>query len=302
MLSAIYGSRRPRRPPSALEQHRAKRWSRPFRLADLGAWAARKSKDAAAAAPSARAGARVPLLVRAAATLTWPDDPVRAGRLPIDWPGLLAAGYPDPRSPDSRSVDELNRMAGPLVRQAFAAHAGRRDRIVLITSAGPAEGRSFIAISLALGLARERPVLLVDADPGAAGTSARFNLAAPKGLSEALADPTLGPDRLIARTELDRLALLGPGAPRSDLLRLIASRRMVQLLHDLLGEEPDRVVLIDGPPLCRPEAQALALFAGQVVLVVAAGKTPRSAVESAFERLGERPNVNLLLNRAPVTR
>ena len=193
-------------------------------------------------------------------------------------------------------------MAGPLVRQAFAAHAGRRDRIALVTSAGPAEGKTFIAISLALGLARERPVLLVDADPGAAGTSARFNLAAPKGLSEALADPTLGPDRLIARTELDRLALLGPGEPRSDLLGLIASRRMVQLLHDLLGTDPERLIVIDGPPLCRPEAQALALFAGQVVLVVAAGKTSRGAVESALERLGERSNVNLLLNRAPVTR
>jgi hypothetical protein len=56
--------------------------------------------------------------------------------------------------------------------------------------------------------------------------------------------------------------------------------------------------MIDGPPLARPEAQALALFAGQAVLVVRAGKTPRGAVESALERLGEPTNVSLLLNRA----
>jgi Mrp family chromosome partitioning ATPase len=299
VLSAIYGSRRPRRPPSALEQHRAKRRSRPFRLADLGAWAARKSKDAATAAPSARA-AHVPLVVRSSVSLTHPDDAARAGRVPIDWPGLRAAGHADPRGPEAASATELRRMAAPLVRQAFAADAGRRDRIVLVTSAGPAEGRTFIAISLALSLARERPVLLVDADAATAGTAARFNLTA-EGLSDALADRTVGPDRLIGRTELDRLALIGPGEPRSDLLRLIASRRTVQLLHDLLAKDPERLIVLDGPPLCRPEAQALALFAGQVVLVVAAGKTPRGAVETALERLGERANVSLLLNRGRAT-
>ena len=301
MLSAVYGRRPPRRPASGLEQHRAKRRSRPFRLADLGAWAARKSKDDVAAAPTVRGGASVPLVVRAAATLTWPDDPTQAGGLPIDWPGLLAAGYPDPRTSGSPSADELHRMAAPLVRQAFTTRAGRRDRIVLVTSAGPAEGRTFISISLALSLAREHPVLLVDADRGPTGMVTRFNLAAVKGLSDALADPTLGPDRLIARTELDRLALLGPGGPRSDLLGLIATRRMVQLLHELLGEHSGRLLLIDAPPLSRPEAQALALFAGQVVLVVAAGRTPRGAVETALARLGDRPNVSLLLNQARAT-
>ena len=103
-------------------------------------------------------------------------------------------------------------------------------------------------------------------------------------------------------TELDHLALLGPGAPRSDFLDLIASRRTDGLLRDLLAADPARLILIDGPPLCRPEGQALALFAGQVVLVVAAGETPRRAVSAAYERLGERPNVSLLLNRAAATR
>ena len=301
MLSAIYGSRRPRRPPSALEQHRANRCSRPFRLADFGAWAARKSQDAEPTAPIARVGANVPLVVRSSASLTSPDDQVRDGLLPVDWPALLAAGHPDPRIRDTPFMDALHRIAGPLVRQAFAPEAGRRDRIVLVTSAGPAEGRTFVAISLALGLARRRPVLLVDADPGAAGIAARFGLTAAKGLGDALADPALGTDRLIARTELDRLALLGPGGPRPDRLRLIASRRTVRVLRELLAADPGGLVLIDAPPLCRPEGQALALFAGQVALVVAAGSTPRGAVETALERLGERPNVSLLLNRAGAT-
>ena len=152
-------------------------------------------------------------------------------------------------------------------------------------------------MSLALSLARDRPVLLVDADAGAAGASARLKVTPEKGWRDAFAEPTLSPDRLIVRTELDGRALLGPGGPRADLLRLIASRRTVQLLHELLAEDPSRLILIDGPALCRPEAQALALFAGQVVLVVAAGRTARGAIQSALARLGDRPNVTLLLNR-----
>ena len=142
MLSAVYSRRPPRSPASALEQYRAKRRSRPFRLAELGAWAARKSQAAAPVEPIARVGAKVPLVVRAAATLTWPDDPAHAGRLPIDWPGLLAAGHPDPRRPKSARADELHGVAAPLVRQAFVAEARRRDRIILVTSAGPRAGRS----------------------------------------------------------------------------------------------------------------------------------------------------------------
>jgi protein-tyrosine kinase len=302
VLSAIYGSRRPRRPPNSLEQHRAKRRSRPFRLAELGAWAARKPKNAAVVAPLTRSIANVPLVVRASAILDQSDDLMWAGRLPIDWVALKAASHPDPRHPGDPLMGQLNASAAPLVRQAFAADAGRRDRIVLVTSPGPAEGRTFIAISLALSLARAHPVLLVDADPGTTGTAARLGLTAAKGLSDALADPSLGPDRLIVRTELDRLALLGPGAPRADLLNLIASRRTVDLLHALLAEDSGRLLVIDAPPLCRPAAPALALFAGQVLLVVAAGRTSRGAVRTALARLGERPHVNLLLNHAPVAR
>jgi Mrp family chromosome partitioning ATPase len=300
VLSAVYGSRRPRRPASALEQHRAKRRSRPFRLADLGAWATRKSHDASVAAPTARARAHVPLVVRSSVSPGDLGEPARAGRLPIDWDGLLAAGFPDPRSPRGAAA-ALHRIAAPLVRQASAPHAGRRDRVVLVTSAGPAEGRTFIAISLALSLARDGPVLLIDADPGPTGAVARFHLAPAAGLSDALAGPHLGPDRLIVCTELDHLRLLGPGEARSDLLDRIASRRMVRLLHELLAEDRRRLILIDGPPLARPEARALALFAGQVVLVVAARTTPHGAIETALARLGERPNVSLLLNRARVT-
>jgi hypothetical protein len=223
VLSAVYSRRPPRRPASGLEQHRAKRRNRPFRLAELGAWVTRKSQEPRAVAPIARAGKSIPLVVRAAATLTWPDEPAPSGSLPLEWLRLIAAGHPDPRDPHSGSADELHRMAAPLVRQAFAARAGPRDRIVLVTSALPAEGRTFVAISFALSLARARPVLLVDADPGPTGGLARFASAPTEGLSEALADPTLGPDRLVVRTELDRLALLGPGAPRTDLLRLLAS-------------------------------------------------------------------------------
>ncbi|HEX6111465.1 MAG TPA: hypothetical protein VFZ10_04100 [Geminicoccaceae bacterium] len=59
-------------------------------------------------------------------------------------------------------------------------------------------------------------------------------------------------------------------------------------MRDLLAIDPVRLILIDAPPLSRPERQALLLFAGQVVLVVAAGRT-RGAVSTALRARASEP-------------
>jgi hypothetical protein len=59
-------------------------------------------------------------------------------------------------------------------------------------------------------------------------------------------------------------------------------------------------VIVDGPPLLSgTEVAALAMFAGQVVPVVAARRTPAQAIDQSLRRLGERPNLWLLLGHTP---
>ena len=57
-------------------------------------------------------------------------------------------------------------------------------------------------------------------------------------------------------------------------------------------------VLIDTPPVgLLPDAQVLARLAGAVVFVIAAGSTPRSAVERAVSELGPDSIIGSVLNR-----
>ena len=80
---------------------------------------------------------------------------------------------------------------------------------------------------------------------------------------------------------------------------MLASRRTAQLVRNLLAQEPHGLAVVDGPPLLSGAAgAALAMFAGQVVLVAAAGRTAEPALAASVKRLGERRNVGFVLTRA----
>ena len=66
---------------------------------------------------------------------------------------------------------------------------------------------------------------------------------------------------------------------------------------DLCQHNPRRIVLLDSPPLLiTNEARALLKVAGQVVLVMRAGHTPRHAVQDAVALLGPQQAGGIVLN------
>jgi receptor protein-tyrosine kinase len=73
-------------------------------------------------------------------------------------------------------------------------------------------------------------------------------------------------------------------------------------MDDLVAQAARRyrgqIVLADSSPVTlTSEARVLAARAGQVVLVVRAGTTPRGVVLQAIEAIGEEKPLNLVLNR-----
>jgi protein-tyrosine kinase len=171
-----------------------------------------------------------------------------------------------------------------------------------VTSSCPGEGKTFTALNLALCLSEDvnQPVLLVDGDPWTHGATRALGIAAEAGLCEALTG-NVEPERLIVPTELANLAILGPGAASPGMTKSLASRRALHIFRKLLAAEPGRLVVIDGPSLLlATEAAALALFAGQVVLVVAAGQSSEQSIEDSLNRMGERGNLWFVLNHGPL--
>ncbi len=226
---------------------------------------------------------------------TGPPRPPRHG---LDRARLRRWGLLVPDSPDPLLMEEIRQL-----RTSLWTDLGRaRDpmaRAVVVTSARPGEGKTFLAVNLALALALdpEVRVVLVDADGVRRAASDALGLAEAPGLAELL---TGGPEQLphvFHRTDLGQLLVLPAGRPDPTLTDRLASRRMARILHALIAD-PATLVLLDTPPvLAGSEALALAPHVGRVLFVVEAGRTPRAEIEQALRPLVRVSEVRLVLNK-----
>ncbi len=221
----------------------------------------------------------------------------------IDRAALRGAGYLPDTNQDRIFADEYRQIKRPLIATAFGTRdpALTRDpRLIVMASALPGDGKTFTSINLAFSIARERDtsVVLVDADTAKPHVSQIFGVEKERGLLDALADRALPMEPLVLPTDVPGLYILPAGSRVDSATELLASERMGIVAHELLAQDPRRLVLFDSSPLLvASESRALADIAGQVVLVVRAGKTPRRAVLDALAEIGDGKELSLVLNQ-----
>jgi Mrp family chromosome partitioning ATPase len=111
----------------------------------------------------------------------------------IDLARLASRGVLTHAAADSRLANELRVIKRPLLNNCIGKSAGRIKHAnrIMITSALPGEGKSFIAVNLAMSIAMERDstVLLVEADTGRSSLANLLGIPAGKGLMDVLAQP-----------------------------------------------------------------------------------------------------------------
>jgi protein-tyrosine kinase len=174
-------------------------------------------------------------------------------------------------------------------------------RLIMMTSALSGDGKTFTSVNLALSLANEkdRTCLLVDGDVAKPHVDNLFGVHDEPGLLDALQDDSLDVEDLILPTDVPGLSILPAGQRREGTTELLASERMHQILQRLEARDPRRVVLFDSPPiLLSSEARILLSVMGQVVFVVRAGVTPKTAVMEALSQIDEHRYVGLVLNQS----
>ena len=161
---------------------------------------------------------------------------------------------------------------------------------IVITSAGPGEGKSTVISNLGLAMAETgRRVLLIDGDLRSPRLHEIFGIGNREGLAELLSED-LPPESLsvpaIRITPSSGLYVLPAGNTSGNISHLLYSTRFSRLLKRF-REEFDEV-LIDSPPMLQaPDARVLARVAGAVVLVIRAGKTSRDTASAARQRFAE---------------
>ena len=225
------------------------------------------------------------------------------GRVEIDLMRVQLSGNVSPMAERSRISEEFRVIKRPLLLNAFArgSHAIPRGHLIMVTSPRPGEGKTFTSLNLAMSMASERElyVLLVDADVHRGTLMDRLGVKSKRGLVDMLVDERLSLQDAMLRTNIPNLTLLPSGTSHPQANELLASQRMANLMSEIADRYPDRVIIIDTPPvLASSEAGVLAMHVGQIVMVVEAGSTSRAAVEQALPLIGAGPHVNFLLNKA----
>ncbi len=216
---------------------------------------------------------------------------------------LVAGGLLAPLDHAVHVADEFRQIKRPLIRNAIRGQGLPEDHlnVIMIASALPKAGKTFCTVNLAVSMSLERElnVLLVDADVPKPHISREFGLADEPGLIDLLVDDNQRIEDTLIRTDLNDIQVLPAGRTHPQATELLASNKMSEIINELSLRYPDRIVLVDSPPLLiTSEAQALATQVGQVVVVIEAGKTNHDMLDQTFESLDMSKAVNLVLNKS----
>jgi protein-tyrosine kinase len=171
-------------------------------------------------------------------------------------------------------------------------------RTVLVTSALPGEGKTFVTSNLAQSIVRqrERRTLLIDADLRIS------NLHRPLGaeLSPGLTDYLLGEVdefAVLQRGREENLFLIAGGKSVPNPTELLASGKFERLLERL--STVFDWILIDSPPTIPvSDSSILAKMCDGVLMVVRSGSTPFDLAQKACDTFQDRPLLGVVLNRA----
>jgi capsular exopolysaccharide synthesis family protein len=156
-------------------------------------------------------------------------------------------------------------------------------RTLLVTSAGPAEGKTTVAACIAIAMAQAgQKVVLMDCDLRRPRIHRVFRKGHDVGLTTALLDEDL--DAVIMATEVPNLSIIPAGPIPPNPAELLHSDRFKVLLKRV-AERFDRVI-IDSPPVVPvTDAAILSTLVDGTVLVIRAFKTSQELARHALRAL-----------------
>jgi protein-tyrosine kinase len=175
---------------------------------------------------------------------------------------------------------------------------GTPPKSIMITSAVPGEGKSFVSANLAVSIAQNinEHVLLMDCDIRRSGIHKMLGMGDVRGLSEYLRGE-IDAQQIFRRTEMKKLTVLPGGRSPHNPAELLSSQKMSDLLVEVKERYEDRYIIIDSPPpQLTAETSAIARQVDGVILVVKYGSTPKDLVADLVEIIGRDKILGCVLN------
>jgi protein-tyrosine kinase len=221
----------------------------------------------------------------------------------LDRGRLASYGITIPSSARSRTVEEFRLVKRNLMAQFSQGESGtdqRSSRLIMVTSARPGEGKTFISLNLALAFASEKDVkaLLVDVDTQHSTLQTILGISTEQGIVDVLAGNCELSEVLI-QTNILNLMVLPSGRGGPHVPELFSSNKMANLMAEMTRRFADRYIIIDTPPcMASSDAAALAPLVGQIVFIVEAHHTQQVEIEASLSMLNACPRISLLLNKS----
>jgi len=209
-------------------------------------------------------------------------------------------------NPDMRTMlffqEEENRVGAEEFRTLRSRLYQIREKLplqkLMVTSALPKEGKSFVAANLAQVLVRQhgRRVLLIDSDLRAPGMHRHLGAKPTPGLSDYL----LGESdeyAILQRGPMENLFFVAAGRTVSSAPELLSNGRLKLLLQRV---EPlfDWIILDTPPVIPVSDSTLMANFCDGVVMVVRSNSTPSDLARRAREEFQDKLLLGVVLNGA----
>jgi len=158
-------------------------------------------------------------------------------------------------------------------------------QVILITSAGPREGKTITTANLAVTMAQaDSKVIILDCDMRRPQIHKLFGIAKEHGVSNLLVGSSNAGGAII-HTRIPNLDVIPCGSIPPNPSELLGSTRMVTLLNALRKRYAH--ILIDSPPSTAvTDAVVLSKSVDGVILVIRAGHTAREIVKNGVAQFG----------------
>jgi len=176
----------------------------------------------------------------------------------------------------------------------------RQVRVVQVTSPSPGEGKTMVAVNLAVAFAQSGDrVVVVGADLRRPRMEELLDVPLTPGLTAVLIGDVTLPQAIQTADAVPNLSVLPAGYPPPNPSELLSGERARRLI-DVLGQTYD-VVVIDCPPILPvTDALVIARMADTTLLVTSANKTSKRSLTRAVELLRQvdAPLSGTVLNSA----
>lgn len=172
---------------------------------------------------------------------------------------------------------------------------------LIVTGAGPGEGKTLTACNLAVSVSGDvnQAVVLVDLDLQRPSLARYFGLDVQASIGDYLLGNAELEDIVYAPAGMDRIVIIPNRDSVPNSSELLASPRMRTLLEWLKNQGPETISIFDMPPvLACDDVLAFSPYADAILMVVSEGMTERSSVARVMEMLGDRNLLGVVLNRS----